>query len=240
MSSPPPQPGRPTYAQITQTTTPPKQGQLLKHSIFAANYIRCFSIGDGNCFFHSLAYALNYNGYRTANKHKRKEIATRFRTEIVTEEAWQTFLETRGYTEGEGAPVFADAVDYRSHVGDFVYNFVAHRLGIVIVALKSTDNIFLTRDVESITDTDPVVLLAWINDNHYEAICRYSQEIDPPAAEDRAAMKKVFERFVPETADACTEECFQDSEHVRGVFFRRWPVVDKILGIISQTRSRSK
>ena len=239
-TSPPP----PTYAQVTAKTnmmSAPKQGQILKHSIFAAHYIRCFSIGDGNCFFHSLAYAVDYSGYRTANSHTRKNIAIRFRAEIVTEEAWRTFLENRGYTEGEGAPTFADAVDYRSHVGDFVYNFVAHRLGIVIIALKSTDNIFCTRDVESIAETDPIVLLAWINDNHYEAICKYSEDIEPPTAEETTAVSEVFGKFASEEKiEGITQECFTDNEKVRGVFFRRWPVVQNIFDIISHTRSRSK
>ena len=217
----------------------PRQGQVLKHSIFSAAFIRCFSIGDGNCFIHSLAYALNYRNYRVADSHTRKDIAVQLRAGIITEEAWQTFLTDRGYTEGEGAPTYADAVDYRSHVGDFVYNFVAYRLGIVIVALKSTDNIFCTRDIADIGPNDPIFMLAWINDNHYEAICRFGTDIEPPTEEERTAVRAVFEKVNAGEEDEHTERCFSDTDNVRGVFFHRWKVMQNIFKIMAETRSRS-
>lgn len=147
----------------------------LNHSLFNGTFARIATIADGSCFFHSIVTIFNINSSRTCDNLKvLQSYGLQLRKEIITPERWNSFISDRDYKDL--APPFQIVIQPQYHACDFVYNFTAEELGIIIIVLKGMKEIYSTHDLSNPDFANrPVVLLAWIARSHFEPIIEYEQ-----------------------------------------------------------------
>ena len=219
----------------------PVDGCRLGHPLFGGRFYRLFTHADGSCFFHALAAALNWRGYRDASHVIRVRLGRELRARVVTRERWNAFVEDVGvskstFDDGE-LPTFEQARDYREDADDMIWNLAARALSLCILVVRDMDTIF-TSSAQDVPPTTPVVILAWINGNHFEPLIESGMKVEPVFAPAfREALRVTFRAI--EDADRESEEQAQLATHPScrgyvGVFSTAHPIVRKVLRLRSR------
>lgn len=142
-------------------------GKLLKHEF--EGFYRAFTIGDGSCFFHSLAHILNLDDYDTRNWREKQRIGHELRRNVVQPPAYRDWLRERGFDPSiPGIPTYEEAVDPKRFANECIINFTASRLGVSLVLVRNRNEAYVRRSSPS----SPLAILAWVNDAHFEPILR--------------------------------------------------------------------
>ncbi len=223
---------------------PPVDGHLLEHPLFSGRFVRLFTHADGSCFFHSIAAALNWKGYRDASHVARVRLGRELRSKIVTKERWDDFirkLDVNKSTFDDGAlPSFDQATNYREDAEDMIWNLTARALGICILVVKDMDTIFTSSADEIMPLSLPTVILAWINGNHFEPMV----ERIAPSSESAhfhpsipSELEKVFCAIdkSDEADDEDIRRAMQPSDmNYVGLFDGSHPIVRKLLSLKSR------
>lgn len=185
-------------------------------------HARFKTFSDGSCLFHALAFALNYKGCRGVEcENLRRAIGIQMRERLVQPNAWNKFVAEMGFEAGV-APTARAAAHPRIPADDFVINFVSHSLDLCLIVVQMHDSgggspggVFPTRDLSTLGEHDPVAVLAWIDNNHFEPILRLCNPKHP----------RKYPRFR-----------FANSAQLQGLFERKDPVVQQALKIIELGR----
>ena len=151
-------------------------GVVLHHNVFNSLYYRLHTLMDGNCFFHSLCTSLNYDHYRDVSTRRKIILAKQLRQKILSRNHWNSFVATQdssllNATDNMGNtifPTFEEANNPTYHADEFIWRFTAQILNIGIIVVKSPSEIYVTPD--NINDVQIVIIMAWINDCHFESI----------------------------------------------------------------------
>ena len=182
----------------------------LYHELFQyGRYVRLFTIGDGSCFFHAVAAALNMGGDRDKSTEEQRWIGHALRARIAA--TYPAFLESldqtfRDATDTHGRRIFptTDAVrDPGTDAGEVLWRLTARELGLTVVVCEAPGRSYVTPD-EAHRRPDRTLLIAWVNRNHFEPILATAaaSNAGPPMSTD------------PPPADG-----------LRGVYSKRAPVV---------------
>ena len=190
---------------------PCTEAVVLRHGVFNSAFQRLRTAADGNCFYHSVASALNFDRYRTASARRKTVLAASLRRKVITRAHWTAFVAERKWDDefmatldeyGERVfPTFEEAVVPSYHANEFLWRLTASVLEVSIVVLKSPEEIYVTPDEGDLYE--PVILIAWINDCHFEPIVQVGSDAAP---QDSLSLRlwKSFQRLDYDDAAAHT------------------------------------
>lgn len=130
-------------------------------------FVRANVPGDGSCFFHSLAVALNYCDCRKTRRVR--EAGLRLRSKIVDPVQYRRFLREREFSDL--APTAETARNPSVFADDFLISFAACRLRMSIVIIRDeSTSIAVHPDARRVRHDGPCVILAWVNQVHFEPV----------------------------------------------------------------------
>ena len=137
--------------------------------------VRAPVAGDGSCFWHAAACALNYMGFRGHSPRMQVAIGREFRRRLFADrDRWETFLRDRGY-EGM-APDIDQMRDETTYADDFSMNFTADVLGIRITVLVNA-----TERLRYGPAGEPHIVMVWLDNGHFEPVLFPAGDQSPPA-----------------------------------------------------------
>ena len=152
--------------------------------------VSCNVPGDGSCFFHSIAFLINYGDIRNCHDaRKRQQLGIHMRKSIVDPKQWKRYKQLSGY--GDLAPPLSSVRKVSYAAGDFLINFVCRRLGLNVLVLDTSS---AKREVYLFPcgqPDQPYVCLRWLSKVHFEPMAEVSSTnmFVPsrfPAANDRS------------------------------------------------------
>ena len=217
-------------------------GFRLHHPLFGGKFVRLFTHADGSCFFHALACALNWRGYRDASHVKRVRLGRELRAKVVTRANWDAFLEELGVSasalEESGLSTFEQAQDYRQDADDMIWNLTARTLGLCILVVRDVDTIF-TSSPGDVASTSPIVIMAWVNGNHFEPLVETDVLAEPMFSPPfRESLKKSLLVVEDGDAESAAEQAemaiHPSSMRYVGVFSTAHEIVRKVLRLRSR------
>ena len=195
----------------------------LNHPLFGedTHFVRFYVFGDGNCFFHTIAFLLNFNNYRYVTNSKfQQHLGNVLRKQIVRRSQWNRFLDMTGFTDV--APSYETVVSRTYYADDFVYNFVSRRIGMAIVVLSSMTEIFSTHNLSTLDPTYPILLIAWLQNVHFEPIVQVHKQ----TVEQRGM-------WAAHDNSLCRDA---SSTHMQAIFVCTDPIVQRVIRIQAQNR----
>lgn len=143
-------------------------GRRLKHELSA--FYRGFTLGDGSCFFHSLAQILGLNGYEGKDWESRRVIGHSFRQDILnSKQSYTSWLRRKGFDNVPGILTYDQAKDSETYAEECLINYTASRLNLTLVLVRNRNQAFIRYGKSK---QAPVAMLAWIDDCHFEPILR--------------------------------------------------------------------
>ena len=144
---------------------------VLEAPPFSGTFARLCSHGDGSCFFHSIALALNWRGCRDQAHAPRVRTGRELRSRVVTRENWDAYSARVGLedfgdeTELDG---FRAACDFRRPADNATWALTAHTLKLRVVVLVRPGEMYDSKEL--VPEDAPIALVAWIGRNHFEPI----------------------------------------------------------------------
>lgn len=131
--------------------------------------------GDGSCFFHALAYALNYDNYAQAEhgdqQKKGRELRAMIQS-VLTDDSHEAWTKFRGCNSDINDADFRHVNDKLKEptawVDHIIIKYVCHILLINIIFIDEQARAFYC-DMPIIAGR-PFVIILWINGNHFEPV----------------------------------------------------------------------
>lgn len=144
---------------------------VLEAPPFSGTFARLCSHGDGSCFFHSIALALNWRGCRDQAHAPRVRTGRELRSRVVTRENWDAYSARVGLEDfGEETELdgFRAACDFRRPADNATWALTAHTLKLRVVVLVRPGEMYDSKEL--VPEDAPIALVAWIGRNHFEPI----------------------------------------------------------------------
>jgi hypothetical protein len=129
---------------------------------------RAFTLADGSCFFHSLAAALDAGSYALKPWKTRRAIGLELRRRLVGPKVYRNWLVANGYEEFGGLTP-EEAGDPSVFADDILISFCAQRLGLTLIIIRNKKEAYVRYPKQK---NSSIILMAYVNDNHFEPILR--------------------------------------------------------------------
>lgn len=226
---------------MSENLKSPIDGIQLEHDWFTHPkkvYIRAHTHGDGTCFFHSLALALNT--CNVVNESSRQACGIEFRKILINQERWDDYVDSLEEDIRPLAPDFETIAKQTTYACDFIYSFVSqtYHINLIIVSATPTKSLSIIKKIYS--PASPVVIIAHLsNIEHFEPIIEFSK-FDAASRDLIDATKEFFAQFfeseeegerqdkIALATDWSCHHKFEDN-YVRGVFSMKEPICQKLL-----------
>ena len=205
-------------------------GKPLMRPPFHGRWARLDSHGDGSCFFHSVASALNWRGYRDLSLTQRVRTGRELRKLVVTRENWDRYAAAIGLADfgnETGLDAFEEACNFKRPADNVTWALTAHCLKIRILVLVRPGEIYDSGDQLSPVGA-PTVLIAWIGRNHFEPIVRLGLSDYPPSEE---AVAQTIEALGDDKDDGCSAVLEPSARGYVGTTSWRDPVIAALFGL---------
>lgn len=159
------------------------------------DWYRWAAHGDGSCFFHSVAAAINYQDFHSHSVKSQKAIGRNLRRALqraITDDAWSTFWARRNLLQA--APTPGEA---RKQIGDYkiwanlwliVYSMYSLQLSLIFFDFKDGGRPYCGITVEAgerptsagnLPDCGwRLALIGWVNRSHFENIVLVTEDPD--------------------------------------------------------------
>jgi hypothetical protein len=147
--------------------------EVLEHELFAPSpstaYVKVRTHGDGSCFFHSLAIAMNFEGaLRIVDGDQRRAVGLHLRECLITQDGWRRFISSLSSDVRLLAPLWETVRLPTTYSCDFVLSFVSSMYYVNIMVLSSDGTL-----VQKIKTRDsPTVFILHSSDDHFEPVVR--------------------------------------------------------------------
>ena len=215
------------------------EGRVLNGDVFEGHYARLFTEGDGSCFFHSVAAALNWHNYRALRGAEKVAAGLEFRRRVCSATNYEWFMKKMGIDPGvltcedeDGEPLMMSAEQAACPTNDaneLLFRLSATVLGVTVVVVRGPREMYCHPDVPS--PEAPCVLVAWVNACHFEPILRLRSSDAHPLP---AATEEIFARVDHGTEAARHSAVVLRSgdDGMQGVFRSDDPVVAELLAML--------
>jgi len=144
------------------------EGRVLRHKLFGAEYERVFTVGDGSCFFHSIALYLDLNDFCADGKSWSERAADghQLRRDVLDRTRYTAWVDDNGF-QGLVLP-YEEAVDPKIFADDGLIAYTAFALDLTIFIVKGKSETYVRYGRDRMTS--PAIILAHIEDYHFEPI----------------------------------------------------------------------
>lgn len=148
---------------------------------------RLGTIGDGSCFFHSVCYAINADGYTTASRARRQQIAYKMRCAFARKFAERDYDRiTAGTVTTYKKPFKAVKklmCNPKAWADEVMIKFASTILGLNIVFMNlyhGANTMYCgVHSPQALAEaqahqktSEPSVIIAWVNQSHFELVVR--------------------------------------------------------------------
>lgn len=190
----------------------PELHKRLFPSLPIGSVVRGGVAGDGSCFFHSAAAAINLDGYLTRSKRHAQRIGQKFRKTFarhMRESEWEALRKASPHNFRKS---FHD-VKKSFHVTtewaeETMIKYVSKKLGINIVFIDSTSNKFYCF-IHGDRWQEPTIIIMWVDHSHFEPVFLVRETRDGLVALDGVMCHdcKRDAQVVSDLDAAFTEQC---------------------------------
>lgn len=178
--------------------------------------------GSGSCFFHSLAFALDFKGYQHQRPPKRKEIGTQFRLLLgkeATENSWKMFMDHYHLQTNvsEGQPYFARP-QYCANEPMILFAAFLCKLNVIFLDVAQEKYYCLPR---LHCFTWPTSLLLWVDNEHFEPLSWKGTSVFTPDHPLLSSIQTAYEQQCgkgscePSLHSECRRYLFGKTNHTR-------------------------
>lgn len=232
-----------TNTSTTMTQKPDFEEYWEIHPVFGARVFKKLKCpGDGNCFFHSVALALNIKNVRSLPYKEQQDVGFRMRKALITEKRWNAYLKTIDPEIRIFAPVYEEVSSTETFACDFVYNYLVHTYKFNILVWATVNKGRKTEKHEILTflynkrPETPTIILYHENE-HFEPIV--SQNNPRLSLKARIELTRIYQRI-----GKCSErflaelmECsVGDLSNVFGVYEVKTPIVRRLLKCVESIK----
>jgi hypothetical protein len=129
--------------------------------------------GDGSCFFHSLAAAINFKGYVRKSPRKQQELGKDFRCRFkdhMRKDMWdKVFTETPHNKHINFREVKEKYCEPREWAEETMIKYTSEHTGLNILFIDGDTGKFYCA-VQGDPDTQDTVVMAWVSRSHFEPV----------------------------------------------------------------------
>jgi len=184
------------------------QCKLFPPSVLSEDVLRGGTHGDGTCFFHSVAYATNVDGYVGSNLPRRQQIGQKFRCDFqasMSQKTWDSIANknpenlNRSFDDVKAS--FCVASEWAE---ESMIKYTSIHLGLNVIFVDLSGRSFYCK-VHGDPKTQPSVIVLWVNRVHFEPVLlvrrrcddhlHVSGTLDPKNPADAAVITHVCDQF---------------------------------------------